>query len=162
MTTYRERLTAPVSWWLAAVLFAAVWGWVMLVATTWAIAGVLTALLVAADVYAVWRYGSVVVEVDHDELRAGAARIPLSQLGEVTALNREQYRLAFGPQADPRAYFVTRPYLDHGVRVTIDDPSDPTPHWLISSRHPTALAEALGAAAPTTSTSDTNGGTPRG
>jgi hypothetical protein len=27
--------------------------------------------------------------------------------------------------------------------VTIDDPRDPTPYWLISSRHPRRLAAAL-------------------
>ncbi len=35
MTTYRERLTAPASWWLAALAFGVVWGWIMLVATNW-------------------------------------------------------------------------------------------------------------------------------
>jgi hypothetical protein len=30
-----------------------------------------------------------------------------------------------------------------GVRVDVADPDDPTPYWLVSSRHPDKLAEAL-------------------
>ena len=33
VTTYRERLTAPLSWWITVVAFGLVWGWIMLVAT---------------------------------------------------------------------------------------------------------------------------------
>ena len=29
------------------------------------------------------------------------------------------------------------------VRVVIDDPDDPTPYWVISTRHPTRLAQAI-------------------
>ena len=47
MTTYRERLSAPASWWVAALAFGVVWGWIMLVASTWPIA-IVTAIAVAA------------------------------------------------------------------------------------------------------------------
>jgi hypothetical protein len=29
------------------------------------------------------------------------------------------------------------------VKVLLDDPDDPTPYWLISSRHPRQLAAAV-------------------
>jgi hypothetical protein len=32
------------------------------------------------------------------------------------------------------------------VRVTVTDPQDPTPYWLVSTRHPEKLVEALQAA----------------
>jgi hypothetical protein len=161
VTTYRERLTAPVSWWIAALGFAAVWGWVFLVATTWLIAGVVTALLAAAGFYAVWRYGSVVIEADADGLRVGRAFVERRHVGEVRALDRASYRTQLGTGADARAYLVTRPYLDHGVLVAIDDPADPAPYWLVSSRHPDAFATAL-AAPPVGAASDTNEEAPRG
>ena len=48
MTTYRERLTAPLSWYIAALAFALVWGWVFIVATTWVFAIIVTVVLTAA------------------------------------------------------------------------------------------------------------------
>lgn len=143
MTSYRERLTAPVSWWIAALAFAAVWGWVFLIATTWGIAGVVTAVLAAAGLYAVWRYGSVTITVTPEGLRVGPAFVEARHLGGVRSLDRATYRTQLGTGADARAYLMTRPYLDHGVVITIDDPSDPAPYWLVSSRRPDALAAAL-------------------
>lgn len=162
MTTYRERLTAPVSWWMAALAFAAVWGWVFLVATNWSIAIVVTALLVAAGGYTVWRYGSVVVAVGPDGLHVGRAHLDPRHVGPVRSLDRAAYRTQLGTGADARAYLVTRPYLDHGVLVTVDDPSDPAPYWLVSSRHPDALAAALAPSAPTAPAPDPNGDAPHG
>lgn len=162
MTTYRERLSAPVSWWIAALAFAAAWGWVFLIATNWAIAGVVTALLVAVGGFIVWRYGSVTVSVDAEGLRVGPAFVEARHVGDVRALDRAGYRTQLGTGADARAYLVTRPYLDHGVVVTIDDPSDPTPYWLVSSRHPDALAAALAPSRPSAATPDTDEEVSRG
>lgn len=164
MTTYRERLTAPLSWWLAALGFAVVWGWVFLVVTTWPIAIAVTAMLTAADFYLVWRYGSLLIVVTPEGLRVGPAFVEASHVGEVVALNRADYRTRLGTGADARAYLVTRPYLDHGVMVAIDDPADPTPYWLVSSRRAEALATALGhpPVAPQTPAHDPIGDVPRG
>ena len=163
MTTYRERLTAPVSWWLAALVFAAVWGWIMLVVTTWPIAIAATIVVAVPCLYVVWRYGSLLITVDADTLRVGRASIARAHIGAVEPLHRADYRLKLGTGADARGYLVTRPYLDRGVLVPIEDASDPTPYWLVSSRRPDAFAAALGhtenAPAPA---HDPNGDTPRG
>ncbi len=52
-----------------------------------------------------------------------------------------------GVDADARAFLFTRPYLKRAVKVTVLDPGDRTPYWLISSRHPHRLAAALGSTA---------------
>lgn len=168
MTTYRERLSAPVSWWLAALGFAAVWGWVFLVVLDWTAAIVVTVLVAAAGFVAVWRYGSVLVSVDADGLRVGSAAVGPRHIGAARPLDRAGYRTQLGTGADARAYLVTRPYLDHGVLVEIADPADPVPYWLISSRRPDALAAALGAPVSTSTPGvlpanpDPNGDVPRG
>jgi hypothetical protein len=143
VTPYRERLTAPLSWWIAALGFALVGGWVFLIATTWTIAIVIAVLLAAAAGYAVWRYGSVTITVGTDGVRVGRAFVEAAHVGTATALDRAAYRTRLGTGADARAHLMTRPYLDHGVVVTIDDPADPTPYWLVSSRHPAQFAEAV-------------------
>ena len=162
MTTYRERLSAPVSWWIAALGFALVWGWVFLIATTWAAAIVVTVGLAVAGCYAVWRYGSMEVSVGPDGLRVGRAFVEARHVGTVRSLDRQAYRTQLGTGADARAYLVTRPYLDHGVVVMIDDPDDPAPYWLLSSRHPDDLAAALAPSVASTTMHETNGDTDRG
>jgi hypothetical protein len=104
---------------------------------------VITALLTVAGFALVWRYGSLLVAVEPGGLRVGGAFVETAHVGEVATLDRAAYRTRLGTGADARAYLATRPYLDHGVVVTIDDPADPTPYWLVSSRRPDALAAAL-------------------
>lgn len=144
MDTYRERLVAPLSWWVTAVAFGLVCGWLMLVATNQSIAigTAVVATVVAAGL--VWSYGSVVVQVSPSGLRVGTAHLPLAHIGAVEALDHRGFREQLGPDADARAWLRTRPYIEAGVRVEVADPSDPTPYWLISSRRPQALAAALG------------------
>jgi len=45
---------------------------------------------------------------------------------------------------------VQRPWIGGAVQVLLDDPADPTPYWVVSTRHPVELAEALLAAAKRT------------
>jgi hypothetical protein len=141
--TYRERLHVPLRWWVQATMFlATVWlafivalpGWL-----AWTASGALLAL-----VYGVfWWLGSAEVTVRAGVLYAGQAQVPLAQLGVAEALDKDVTRLVHGVEADARAYLVTRPYISRSVRVRIEDPRDPTPYWLISSRHPRQLAAAL-------------------
>ncbi|MEH3033153.1 MAG: DUF3093 domain-containing protein [Aeromicrobium erythreum] len=143
MQRHRERLVAPASWWVGVLLFAAVCGWIMFVATTptLAIVSAVVGLLVAGA--AVWSYGSVLVEAGPDGFRVGRARLDAEHVGAVQALGPRELRERMGPSSDARAWLLTRPYVDRGVVVEVRDPHDPTPYWLVSSRRPEALAAAL-------------------
>jgi hypothetical protein len=141
---YRERLHVPLRWWVQATMFlATVWlafivalpGWL-----AWSSSGALFVL-----VYGLFAWlGSTEVAVRDGVLYAGHAHVPLAQLGTVQALDKEATRRVHGIEADARAFLVTRPYISRSVKVALDDPRDPTPYWLISSRHPRQLAAALG------------------
>lgn len=143
MESYRERLTVPRSWWLLALIFGGICGWIMVVA-----ASPLLALLAAvagtlAAGALIWSYGSLTVRADAEGLRVGAAHLDAAHIGTVTPLDRVAFRTSLGPDADARAWLRTRPYVDGGVRVEVVDPSDPAPYWLVSSRRPEAVAAAL-------------------
>ena len=83
------------------------------------------------------------VRVADGVLHVPGARVPLSAVGGVTALDREGTRRLRGPVANPLAYVATRPWLPLAVRVDLADPDDDTPYWLVGTRSPQALAEAL-------------------
>ena len=143
MSTYRERLWAP--WWLwpVAAAFAATFAIAFAVPLGPAWGGAV--LLVAEGIVVVALGGmSVLVEVRDGQLVAGRARLPLSSVGRVTALDAEAARVLRGVGADPRAYLVLRGWVATAVRVDLDDPADPTPYWYVSTRHPDRLAAALG------------------
>jgi hypothetical protein len=144
MEGYRERLTAPPSWWIAAALFGGTCGWIMVVAAnlTWGLAAAAVAFLAAAAL--VGTYGGLLVSAGQDGLHVGSAFLPNEFVGSASALDRVSFRASIGPEADARAWLRTRPYVDGGVRVAVTDPADPTPYWLVSCRRPEAVVAALG------------------
>ncbi|RIS22389.1 DUF3093 domain-containing protein, partial [Mycobacteroides abscessus] len=50
---------------------------------------------------------------------------------------------ALGRQLDPAAFVVHRAWIGPMVLVVLNDADDPTPYWLVSSRHPDRLLAAL-------------------
>lgn len=147
--SYDETLWVPLRWWaLATMLHASV-----LVA--FLVALPLSAALSSVGVFALGTaaffltYGGVSLRVEEGSFSAGRARIPVAYLAEPEALDETATRLAAGVEADARAYLVLRPYARGSVRVRVLDPDDPVPYWLISTRRPRALSDALAAAIST-------------
>jgi hypothetical protein len=140
---YQERLHVPLRWWVQATMFlATVWLALTVAMPGWIAWAASAALL--AGVYGIFAWlGTARVEVRDGVLHAGQATIPLALVGAAEPLDKEATRRVHGVDADARAYLVTRPYISRSVKVTVDDAADPTPYWLISSRHPRRHAAAL-------------------
>jgi hypothetical protein len=142
-TSYRERLT--VAWWLwlpAAAVAGLLAAEVRLGApglATW----IPYLVLLPLTTVGLWWLGRIRVEVSNGELRVDDAHIPLRYIGEVTPLSAADKRDLLGPYADPEAFVIQRPWITGAVRVDVTDDADPTPYWLISTRHPERLAAAL-------------------
>ena len=77
------------------------------------------------------------------ELRAGQAHLPLSVVTRSAAVPRSAKSAALGRQLDPAAYVLHRNWVGPMVLVVLDDIEDPTPYWLVSSRHPDRVLSAL-------------------
>lgn len=140
---YDERLSVPLRWWVqGTMLVASLWLAVVVAlppVAAWSVTAVAMALLAA------WllAYGAARVSVRDGVFRAGRATIAAPHLGRAEALDPEAARRVSGIEADARAYLLLRPYLKRAVRVEITDPADPTPYWLVGTRHPERLAAAL-------------------
>jgi hypothetical protein len=143
---FSERLSVPATWWVLAVLgVAALWlAYDVALGPSVALPAAALALLGVA----VWlaRLSSLQVAADERGLVVGAAHLPASAIGRVEVLRGASARDARGRDADPHAYFVVRGFVRDAVRVWVDDPDDPVPFWLVSSRHPEHLARALAGA----------------
>jgi hypothetical protein len=143
---YSERLSVPLRWWVqATMLLASLWLAFVVAMPAWA-AWSATGLLVLITVGLFVSVGSAVVSVRDGVLHAGAAHISVDLLGAVEPLDPDETRRVHGVDADARAFLLTRPYLKRSVKVTLADPADRTPYWLVSTRHPRELAQALTAA----------------
>jgi len=142
-TGYGERLTLPWWLWLAATGLAA-----LLAAEIWMGAPGLRAWLPFAVLIPVtlgvlgW-LGRIRVTVRDDELLVDDARLPVRFVADAVALDASGRREVLGVGADPLAFVVQRPWIAGAVQVVLDDPDDPTPYWVVSSRDPVRLATAI-------------------
>ncbi|GAA1395988.1 DUF3093 domain-containing protein [Luteococcus peritonei] len=137
---HRERLHAPLGWWLVAILVA-----LTLVVAVWAYLNIwfgaataLVCLLVIA--VGLLGYGHSVVAVDEHGIQAGLAHVEWPWVGQIEVLNAKQSQAALVSHAEARNYLLTRPYVKQMVRITLADPADPHPAWLVSTRHPARFA----------------------
>jgi len=133
----------PKIWWLIGAAFALMVWWVLFVATPTVVALIGGGLAAAIVAITLVRYGAVRVVVDETGLHAGKAHLPRAWVGNVESLDAEQTRRVLGVDADARAFLVVRPYCDQSVKVRVDDAADPTPYWLLSTRHRESLARCL-------------------
>jgi hypothetical protein len=143
---YRERLHVPVRWWALLLLFLVSLWLAVAVSTPPLVMWAVTGLFTAVGVGLLLGYGRARLDVGDDALWAGRARLEWRCCGPATPLDAEQARRLHGVDADPRAYLLTRPYISTAVRVEVRDATDPTPYWLLSTRHPKRLAETINAA----------------
>jgi hypothetical protein len=147
---YAERLTVP--WWSWPPALAA--GTVVAVELSlgtpdlpgWLLFAVMLPLTVAVLLW----LGRIRIAVTGSEFRVDDARLPVAVIADVVALDAAGKREVLGVGAHPQAFVVQRPWIGGAVQVLLDDPADPTPFWVVSTRHPVELAEALLAAATRT------------
>lgn len=154
---FTERLGAPWWWWpiglgLAALGAAEIGlgapgprGWVPFV--------ILLPLAAAALAWSL----ALRVRVTAEEFQVADARLPLRCVREVVAIDAAGRRELLGPAGDRYAFLVMRPWIGTAVQVVLDDPEDPTPYWLVSTRKPVELAQALRDAAAATRLVDQSG-----
>lgn len=139
---FRERVLPSLAAWLLVPAGGALVGIMLLPIGVWvgAVGACVVALVVAL---LLWR-ASPQITVQGGTLTVDRARLPIQVISAVDVLDRPGTEQAMGPDLDARAYLRHRAWAESSVRVVLDDPADPTPYWLLSTRRPTELATALG------------------
>lgn len=144
---HTERMYAP--WWLW--LFLGVVGvgagalFFMGIVEWWRIA--IMGFFPVAVWGVLWWVGRIRVQVveDADErhFHADDASISTSFISEVEVLESTALRDAMTVALHPLAFVIQRPWMKASIRIYIDDADDPTPYWIVSTRHPHLLRELL-------------------
>ena len=142
MVIYKEVLRPPI-WVLAFIYFLLL----SLVIAIWAAFDnnvALVAFIVAtiAIIYIAIAMRSTIT-LDGEELRIDRAHIDIKYLGSATVLDSPAMRLLRTRDADPAAYLAIKFWMPKGIKITVVDPRDPTPYWLITSKRGEELAALL-------------------
>ena len=143
---FSERLTVPVWWYAAAAVVVGVFGYeIQLAARHAAASAIAYPLLALLAAWLLWSMGRTRVRVAADgELWAHKAHLPASVIARAASIPATAKSAALGRQLDPAAYLMHRAWVKTMVLVVLDDPDDPTPYWLVSTRRPADLIAALG------------------
>ena len=135
-------------WWIALAVITVV---AVVAAATLGARWWMWLLIVVVPALLAWLFVTVSrekIEVESDgqgggTLYAGRARLPFDAISRTAVVPATAKQAAMGRQLDPEAFVVHRGYIPTMVIVVLDDPMDPTPYWLISTRDPEGLAAAL-------------------
>lgn len=106
-------------------------------------AGVWTAIVLYAGCVVALVATSPVIEVTDARITAGRARLPIGVAGEPEAFDKQEATLERGQRLDARAWLVIRGWVSPVVKIPVTDPADPAPYWLVSTRRPARLADAI-------------------
>jgi Protein of unknown function (DUF3093) len=142
-TQYRETLRTP-WWWYPVALSVAI-----LLAAEFQISGYSLTVwipfltLLPFSVAIVWSLGRSRLTISPTELSIRNAHLPLRYVSGVVALDARTLRRVIGREGNPRAFVATRPWIGPGIQLQLDDPDDPTPYWVISTRHPDRVMTLL-------------------
>lgn len=140
---YRERLIPGPIVSVVVVSMAAVFG-IAFGAALGAAVGWLTFAVLLILATAVMLLTAPTIEVTDDVVRIGRATLPRRHIASVEVLDADGAREATGARADVRQYLVLRTTsAATAVKIVLDDPQDPHPNWLVTSRRPEQFAAAL-------------------
>jgi hypothetical protein len=138
---YNEKLWPNVWIWLVS---AGLSGAGILVFAPISLAAGLTAAVVLFVIIAVLLVLSTpAITVTGSTLRVGRATIERRFVGSASAFRGAEATAERGTRLNGLAFLCIRGWIDPVVRMEITDPSDRTPYWLTSTRHPDQLIAAL-------------------
>ena len=106
-------------------------------------AGVVVAIVLYLVCLAGLLLASPVIEVTGSGFRAGRARLPLEIIGSIDAFHGDEAQLERGQRLDARAWLLIRGWVSPVLKLEVLDETDPAPYWLVSTRQPDAVIEAI-------------------
>lgn len=145
---FDERLSVPWWWWpVALIVVALVVESVRLghPEVPWEIPAVIVAALLALALVRLGRQRVTLREDADGEqiLQVGPASLPVRFIAAARVVDAAGKQTLLGPELDPQAFVLHRPWIGPVLRLELDDPRDPTPYWVFSVRHPEALQRCL-------------------
>jgi hypothetical protein len=105
--------------------------------------GIAVGLILVISIWAALFFLAPVIKVGSSHLTVARAKIPRNLLGKIEEIAKDEIFSERGPKLDPAAYKVFQGTVKTAIKISLNDPNDPTPYWIISTRKPAQLAEVL-------------------
>ncbi len=145
---YSEKQRVPLTWWFFAAGVVAIISWQAQMQHPWWWAVVASVISGALAMWALLSLSQTTMAVFEDPdgtrwLQAGKAKIPTTMIDRTLVIPPTAKQAAMGRQLDPAAFVVHKAWIPAMAMLVLDDPEDPTPYWLISSKDPDALLHAV-------------------
>ena len=103
----------------------------------------LVALVITVSFCLFVYFSSPVILCDGETLVARNAEIPLKLLGKAEVIERDRQFEELGRNLDARAWLCIQASVKKLVKIELNDPDDPTPYWLVTTRRPEQLAALI-------------------
>ena len=105
--------------------------------------GLVIGLIAVATIWALLFLRAPKIQVSSRALTVARVTISRDLIGEPIAIGKEDIFAERGPNLDPAAHKVFQGSVKTAVKIPINDPEDPTPYWLVSTRNPNKLVQSL-------------------
>ncbi|AZA09129.1 DUF3093 domain-containing protein [Corynebacterium pseudopelargi] len=145
---YEERHWVPWYWWLVAAGVVALMTRMLAMnrSAIWLYAPAV--LLSALALWILLSFSSTRLRVEQDPdgtrwLTSGEVNLPHTVVSKSLVVPESAKRNAMGRQLDPAAFLISHDWVKEMAMFVLDDPEDPTPYWLVSSKNPAALVQAF-------------------
>jgi len=136
---YSERVIPGLSFFFATLFVpTALYLIVLAFDDFWAL---LTFVLTEVFIVCLGLFAAPTLKLTSEELSIGKVQIPTKYIKNVTAIEKSAQQSEKGPKLHPAAYIRFQVGVQGLLKIELNDPSDPTPYWLISSRNPELVAK---------------------
>lgn len=105
--------------------------------------GIVVGLIAVSTIWGLLVFRAPRIQVSKNHLRVGRVSIARNLVGTPQAIDKSEISAERGPNLDPAAHKVFQGSVKTAVKIPVTDPEDPTPYWLVSTRNPKKLVEAL-------------------
>lgn len=113
--------------------------WAALSRTLTAMVSAISALLI----FYTSRVTSLQITVTKGWLLVGPAAIERAFIHNFISLDSKELKVARGVGADPACFMELRFWVTRGIKISLRDPKDKTPYWLVSTNRGPELAKLL-------------------
>jgi len=137
--SYSERVFPGVSFFLATLFApAALYLIVLAFDDLWAL---ITFVVSELAIIFLGLFAAPTLSLSSKTLSIGNVQIPTQHVKAITVVEASAQQSEKGPKLNPSAYVRFQVGVKGLLKVELNDPNDPTPYWLISSRNPDLVAK---------------------
>jgi hypothetical protein len=137
--SYIERVFPGLSFFLATLFApAALYLIVLAFDDLWAL---ITFVVSELAIIFLGLFAAPTLSLSSKTLSIGNVKIPTQYVKAITVVEASAQQSEKGPKLNPSAYVRFQVGVKGLLKVELNDPNDPTPYWLISSRNPDLVAK---------------------